>query len=81
MPKLIQYIEGNIYAPDESEVKCVFPIEAHFGEGDYIKVFKYVIFQQDYSRVEDEIEIIPTPKVFGIVSNNKRRITTLEISY
>lgn len=81
MPKLIQNIEGFIYDPDYSEVMYAYPIESEFGEGDYIKVFNYVIFQQDYSRVEGDIVKIPTPFFFGVQSNYNKSFTTIDVSY
>jgi hypothetical protein len=81
MPKLIQEVIGNIYDPELSEVKYVFPIASAFGEGDYIDVFAYKFYLQNYSRVEDEIVDIPTPINFGMVSNNNRVMITVEKSY
>ena len=81
MPKLIQEIVGTIYDPDYSEVTYLFPIVSAFGEGDYIDVFSHKFYLQDYSRVEDDTVKIPTPITFGLVSNNRRRMITLEISY
>lgn len=81
MPKLVRNIVGVIYDPETAEIRYVRNVEGQFGEGDYFNVLRLYVYQQDYSRVEAPLVNIPKNTSFGLLSNNNRKITDLEVSY
>jgi len=79
MPKLIRNIQGVIYLPYLSSVNYLNSMDGEVGKGDYFKVFKLEVFQQDFSRVEN-YDLLNKPRTFGLRQRNKTFIE-LEISY
>jgi len=81
MLKLLKPIQGFIYLPDSGSVKFTKNIDGAFGEGDYFKVFNWVVFQQDFSRaIDDNIEL-SVPNRFGLQTNSNKSYINLEIDY
>ena len=74
-------MQGFVYLPDTGTVELVRAIEGAFGEGDYFKVFDWVVFQQDFSRVTDPNEELLKPTQFGLLTNSRKTYINLEIDY
>tara|TARA_R110000868_G_scaffold176916_3_gene414934 strand:+ start:12765 stop:13010 length:246 start_codon:yes stop_codon:yes gene_type:complete len=81
MFKLLKPIQGFIYLPDTASTKLLKSIEGAFGDGDYFKVFDWVVFQQDFSRATDDNKELVKPTRFGLQSNSKRTYINLEINF
>jgi hypothetical protein len=78
MPKLISSVVGLIITPESCDAQFVKQFEGQVGSGDYFEVFGLTVIQQDFSKVNDAINL-PKPPFFGINNRYNKVMVTLVI--
>ena len=81
MVKLIQKIQGELLTSKDSSVKLNGSISGLIQREDYIDIYGFTAFLQNYTNVEQAIESLETPLLFGLPNEYKLDVETIEIDY
>lgn len=80
MPILIQNITGNISDNISDDVNVIKFVQADFGYKDWFKIGYLEVFLQNYKQVSEITDLNKT-KDFGLIVNNGKTFTEINISY
>lgn len=80
MPLLIQNITAQKLDHFQDDINFIVSFEGSIGTDDYVKLNRLEAMLQDFTRVSED-EAYETPSVFGLVINENKTFTELDISY
>jgi|AntAceMinimDraft_18_1070375.scaffolds.fasta_scaffold69154_2 hypothetical protein len=80
MPRLIKNIIAEFIEENISIVDGFNYIESQIGLEDYVSVYNFIGYLQDFSRVIELTEL-PEIKYYGIIPNRNKTFIEIEISY
>jgi hypothetical protein len=80
MPQLIKNIQGEAYLVTTSKVTTLKSIAGEVQLEDYINLFGYVAYLQNFSRIEYTESLIK-PSLFGLINRYNLPMVTLDINY
>lgn len=80
MPRLIKNIIGEVIQDTSSTIKNMLEFKSNIGYDDYVRVYGFEGFIQDY-RFVIKTESITNNKIFGMLSNNNKEVIEIDISY
>lgn len=80
MPQLIKNISSQVYQVSTGEITGLKAITGQIEQEDYINLFGYVAYLQNFSKIEDT-EALIKPSLFGLTNQYNIPIVTLEINY
>ncbi len=80
MPILIQNINATLLDNITDDINAIKFVEAEFGYKDWFKIGYLEVFLQNYKKVVSITDLNKT-KDFGLIINNGKTFTELNISY
>ena len=80
MPLLIKSVNGKVLDNLKTDIKYVKLVEGNFGHGDWFKIGHLEVFLQNFKQVISS-EVLETPNKYGLIVNNDKTFTEIEISY
>ena len=80
MPILIQNITGSLADDIHDEIDAFNFVQADFGYDDWFKIGYLEVFLQNYKKVSETTDLNKTSS-FGLLVNNNKTFTELNISY
>jgi hypothetical protein len=81
MLKLIKNIQGELLTSKVGSVNMHNGISAIIQMEDYINVYGFEAFLQNYTKVEEPREFLEIPLNFGLPNEYKLDVQTIEIDY
>ncbi len=80
MPKLLKFIEGEIFQVITDDIIYNKSITGEIQNEDYINLNGFIAFLQNFSKIEDS-EILNKPIIFGLKNKNNIPLVTLIINF
>lgn len=80
MPLLIKNVSGEILDNLTTNVDAITSLDGKFGYEDWFKIGYLEVFIQNYKKVVETEDLIK-PNTYGLLVNNNKTFTEIEISY